>query len=102
MLEIPERVLPVPNEKTSSYAESKKPRFIWNKRDKRKAAEPLPAQVVEIIRPFYAKTQTVLDRYLRQRRPESNPYHAVKGREVACRSKRNWLCSMISQVSKYC
>ncbi len=51
----------MPDEKTPYYAEPKKPRLIWNKRDKRKPAEPLPSQVVEIIHPFYAKTQTALD-----------------------------------------
>ena len=51
----------MPDESTPYYAEPKKPRLIWNKRDKRKPAEPLPAQVVEIIHPFYARTQTALD-----------------------------------------
>lgn len=51
----------MPDESTPYYAEPKKPRLIWNKRDKRKPTEPLPAQVVEIIRPFYAKMQTALN-----------------------------------------
>jgi len=38
---------------TPYFATPKQPRLIWNDRDKRKAAEPLPTQTVEIIRPFY-------------------------------------------------
>jgi len=55
----PPRNPPVP---TPYYATPKQPRLIWNDRDKRKAAEPLPTQTVEIIRPFYAdKMQGGLD-----------------------------------------
>ena len=47
---------------TPYFATPKQPRLIWNDRDKRKAAEPLPTQTVEIIRPFYQdKTQGGLD-----------------------------------------
>ena len=52
----------MPDPSTPYYATPKQPRLIWNDRDKRKAAEPLPTQTVEIIRPFYAdKTQSALD-----------------------------------------
>ena len=40
---------------TPYFAMPKQPRLIWNNRDKRKAAEPLPTQTVEIIRPFYSE-----------------------------------------------
>jgi len=47
---------------TPYFATPKQPRLIWNDRDKRKSAEPLPMQTVEIIRPFYAdKLQGGLD-----------------------------------------
>ena len=47
---------------TPYFATPRQPRLIWNDRDKRKAAEPLPTQTVEIIRPFYAeKAQGALD-----------------------------------------
>ncbi len=47
---------------TPYFAVPKQPRLLWNDRDKRKAAEPLPTQTVEIIRPFYQdKTQGGLD-----------------------------------------
>ena len=47
---------------TPYFATPKQPRLIWNDRDKRKAAEPLPTQTVEIIRPFYQdKMQGGLD-----------------------------------------
>jgi 6-phosphogluconate dehydrogenase (decarboxylating) len=47
---------------TPYYAKPKQPRLIWNNRDKRKVAEPLPAQTVEVIYPFFAdKTQTSLE-----------------------------------------
>lgn len=44
------------------FAVPKQPRLIWNNKDKRKAAEPLPSQTVEVIRPFYAdRSQGALD-----------------------------------------
>lgn len=50
------------DQQTPYYATPKQPRLLWNDRDKRKAAEPLPTQTVEIIRPFYAdKVQSALD-----------------------------------------
>ena len=50
------------DQSTPYFATPKQPRLIWNDRDKRKAAEPLPTQTVEIIRPFYQdKTQGGLD-----------------------------------------
>ena len=42
---------------TPYFATPKQPRLIWNNRDKRKAAEPLPTQTVEIIRPFYSEVK---------------------------------------------
>ena len=47
----------MPEDRTPYYAEPKKPRLIWQGRDKRKIAEPLPSQTVEIISPFYANAQ---------------------------------------------
>jgi adenine-specific DNA-methyltransferase len=46
-----------PHSSTPYYATPKQPRLIWNDRDKRKAAEPLPTQTVEIIRPFYSEVK---------------------------------------------
>ena len=47
---------------TPYYATPKQPRLVWNNRDKRKVAEPLPVQTVEVIRPFFAdKSQTSLE-----------------------------------------
>ena len=43
------------DQSTPYFAKPKQPRLIWNDRDKRKAAEPLPTQTVEIIRPFYSE-----------------------------------------------
>jgi adenine-specific DNA-methyltransferase len=52
----------MPDPQTPYYATPKQPRLIWNNRDKRKAAEPVPTQTVEVIRPFYAdKEQGALD-----------------------------------------
>ncbi len=42
---------------TPYFAVPKQPRLLWNDRDKRKAAEPLPTQTVEIIRPFYSEVK---------------------------------------------
>ena len=42
---------------TPYFATPKQPRLIWNDRDKRKAAEPLPTQTVEIIQPFYSEVK---------------------------------------------
>ena len=42
---------------TPYFTTPKQPRLIWNDRDKRKAAEPLPTQTVEIIRPFYSEVK---------------------------------------------
>lgn len=53
----PPRNPPVP---TPYYATPKQPRLIWNDRDKRKAAEPLPTQTVEIIRPFRVETSRTM------------------------------------------
>ena len=47
---------PLTDQPTPYFAKPKQPRLIWNDRDKRKAAEPLPTQTVEIIRPFYQDT----------------------------------------------
>jgi hypothetical protein len=57
ILPLPGELLPMPDpssphSSTPYYATPKQPRLIWNDRDKRKAAEPLPTQTVEIIRPF--------------------------------------------------
>jgi adenine-specific DNA-methyltransferase len=49
--------MPDPSSPTPYYATPKQPRLIWNDRDKRKAAEPLPTQTVEIIRPFYSEVK---------------------------------------------
>ena len=52
----------MPEPSTPYYATPKKPRLIWNDRDKRVVAEALPTQTVEIISPFYnAPRQTALD-----------------------------------------
>ena len=40
---------------TPYFATPKQLRLIWNNCDKRKAAEPIPTQTVEIIRPFYSE-----------------------------------------------
>ena len=45
----------MPDSPTPYYATPKQPRLIWNNRDKRRVAEPLPSQTVEIIRPFYSE-----------------------------------------------
>ena len=45
------------DQSTPYFATPKHPRLIWNDRDKRKAAEPLPTQTVEIIRPFYSEVK---------------------------------------------
>ena len=45
------------DQSTPYFATPKQPRLIWNDRDKRKAAEPLPTQTVEIIRPFYSEVK---------------------------------------------
>jgi len=42
---------------TPYFATPKQPRLIWNHRDKHRAAEPLPVQTVEIIRPFYSEVK---------------------------------------------
>jgi len=56
---MPDPSTPTP---TPYFATPKQPRLIWNDRDRRRAAEPLPTQTVEIIRPFYQdKTQGGLD-----------------------------------------
>ncbi len=47
--------MPDPSSPTPYYATPKQPRLLWNDRDKRRAAEPLPTQTVEIIRPFYSE-----------------------------------------------
>lgn len=49
------------SDQTPYYAKPRQPRLIWNDRDKRKVAEPLPSQTVEVISPFYAEKQTALD-----------------------------------------
>ena len=49
------------SDETPYYAKPRQPRLIWNDRDKRKVAEPLPSQTVEVISPFYAEKQTALD-----------------------------------------
>ncbi len=38
----------------------RQPRLIWSGRDKRRESEPLPAQTVEVIRPFHAKADESL------------------------------------------
>ncbi len=38
----------------------RQPRLIWSGRDKRRQSEPLPAQTVEVIRPFHAKADDSL------------------------------------------
>ena len=48
-------------EQTPYFATPKQPRLIWNHRDRRKVAEPLPSQTTEVIRPFYAQPQGALD-----------------------------------------
>ena len=47
----------MPDQSTPYFATPKQPRLIWNDRDKRRAAEPLPTQTVEIIRPFYSEVK---------------------------------------------
>ncbi len=37
--------------------EPRKPRLIWNGREKRKVAEPLPSQVTEIVFPQHARVK---------------------------------------------
>jgi len=51
---MPDPSTPTP---TPYFATPKQPRLIWNDRDKRRAAEPLPTQTVEIIRPFYTEVK---------------------------------------------
>jgi 16S rRNA G966 N2-methylase RsmD len=43
---------------TPFYATPRQPRLIWNGKERRKVAEPLPAQTIEVIRPFYAEKNT--------------------------------------------
>lgn len=48
--------------RTPYYATPRQPRLIWNNRDKKRVAEALPAQTVEIISPFYQQAgQSALD-----------------------------------------
>ncbi len=64
----------MPESSTPFYALPKQPRLIWNGRDKRRAAEPLPTQTVEVIRPFYAdQQQGALDGGPRCPRPGEPP-----------------------------
>ncbi len=52
----------MPEQPTPYYATPKQPRLVWNNRDQRAVAEPVPAQTVEIISPFYATpNQAALD-----------------------------------------
>ena len=43
--------------KESYEPEPRKPRLIWSGRDKRKVAEPLPSQVIEVVFPQYAEVK---------------------------------------------
>jgi adenine-specific DNA-methyltransferase len=52
----------LPDSQTPYFATPKQPRLIWNNRDKRRTAEPVPSQTIEIVRPFFAEpSQGALD-----------------------------------------